>query len=345
MSKIVPLNNRHEGIMIFEVTNGNPNGDPHNDGQPRIDFDTNIGLVSDACIKRKVRNYVATFPPNDTKEHEFNIFFKQGTLLNDTIESSAEASLPTNMAKGSPDHCRSTSDWLCAHYYDNRTFGAVVSTGKTMSGSPFGQICGPIAVSISKSYHPIQIATLSQTRCVATDKKDEAKGRTMCTKHYVSYGLYMCQWFVDGTRAKVTGFDQADYDLFLKALMNLFDHDRSASRGVMIVRGLYDFEHVGQQPPGNAAQNAVEALHGCAPHHRLFETIKVQRTGENESPQSFEDYSLTVDSGWDASGRSARFPGVVLHRLIDPDTDPFADPYAVPKTRTSRLVAANGVSR
>jgi CRISPR-associated protein Csd2 len=311
---------RHDLLILFEVTNGNPNGDPDSGNQPRVDALSQRGLVSDVCLKRKVRNYVDLFPPlSNGKSHK--IFIRQGAVLNREQEKGVKETKETetkDKVKDKSEHARRVKDWLCKEFYDVRTFGAVVSVGdEVMKGSAYGQIRGPVQFTFGQSFDPIVPQEITITRCAVTREEDAAKERTMGQKFIVPYGLYAARCYVSPAFAENTGFDQSDFDLLVEALIHLFDHDRSAARGDMVVRGLFDFEHVGTQDEANAAQNRREAKLGCAHAHELFESIKVDLIDQARMPQSFRDYSVSVDA-WDNQGRSPSFPGVVLHRRVDP---------------------------
>lgn len=325
-----PIAHRHDLLILFEVTNGNPNGDPDSGNQPRVDALSQRGLVSDVCLKRKVRNYVELFPPTSNgKAHK--IFIRQGAVLNreqekaieatreDAVESKSKGKEKDKGKKADPDHARRVKDWLCNEFYDIRTFGAVTSTGnEVMKGSAYGQIRGPVQFTFGQSFHPVAPQEITITRCAVTKEDDASKERTMGQKFIIPYGLYTARCYVSPAFAENTGFDQADFDLLVEALVHLFDHDRSAARGDMVVRGLFDFEHVGTQAHTNAAQNLREARLGCAHAHELFESIGVKLVDDSRMPQSFRDYDVTV-AGWDDKGTSPQFPGVVLHRRVDPN--------------------------
>lgn len=320
-----PIAHRHDILILFEVTNGNPNGDPDAGNQPRVDALSNRGLVSDVCLKRKVRNYVQMFAPEaNGKNHK--IFVQQGAVLNREQEKAIEETRGKvkgkEKGKDQGEHARLVKDWLCNEFYDIRTFGAVVSTGnEVMKGSAYGQVRGPVQFTFGRSFDPIMFQEVTITRCAVTKEDDAAKERTMGQKYIVPYGLYSAKCYVSPAFADNTGFDQADYTLLIEALTHLFDHDRSAARGEMVVRGLFDFEHVGTQAGANADQNRREARLGCAHAHELFESVSVELRDKGKPPQSFTDYRLDLDKGeWDAMGRSPKFPGVVLHRHIAPRT-------------------------
>lgn len=311
-----PITHRHDILILFEVTNGNPNGDPDAGNQPRVDAASGRGLISDVCLKRKVRNYVDLFPPSANGKG-FSILIKQGNILNRKQE---EAEIKTKdqvkekeKAKVKDEHGRLIKDWLCDQYFDIRTFGQVISTGsEVMKGSPHGQIRGPVQFSFGRSFDPITPQEITITRCAVTKEEDAAKERTMGQKYIVPYGLYSAKCYVSPAFARNTGFDQADYALFTEALTHLFDHDRSAARGDMVVRGVFDFEHVGTQAGANAEQNKREAMLGCAHAHELFESIDVKLKDGVAMPQKFADYDVNVTFD------EAKFPGVKLHRRVDP---------------------------
>jgi CRISPR-associated protein Csd2 len=200
--------------------------------------------------------------------------------------------------------------WLCREFYDVRTFGAVLSTGQDiMKGSAFGQVRGPVQFTFGQSYHPITPIEVTITRCAVTKEEDKKKERTMGNKHIVPYALYASKAYVSPPFAERTGFTQDDLDLLFEALREMFTHDRSAARGEMVVRGIYDFEHVGTQHPNNAEQNKKEARLGCYHAHKLFEGIKVTLKKGKSFPECFEDY----DDGKCTWTESNLPKGVLLH--------------------------------
>lgn len=286
-----PLTNRHDFLLFFEVTNGNPNGDPDAGNMPRLDPNTNRGIVSDVCLKRKVRNFVEMFPParKGDQENGFNILVRQGAVLNNEIDKGIKSEETAKAA----NKAEATVKWLCREFFDVRTFGAVLSVGDDiMKGSAYGQVRGPVQFTFGQSLHPITPLEITVTRCAVTKDEDKAKERTMGNKHIVPYALYCAKGYVSPAFAEKFGFTQDDLELLFEALLHMFEHDRSAARGEMVVRGLYDFEHVGTQPPQNADQNKREARLGCAQSHRLFEGVQV-RLGEGKTfPESFADYAV-----------------------------------------------------
>jgi CRISPR-associated protein Csd2 len=203
-----------------------------------------------------------------------------------------------------------TMRWLCREFYDVRTFGGVLSTGDdVMKGSAFGQVRGPVQFTFGQSFHPITPLEITITRCAVTKEADKEKERTMGNKHIVPYALYAAKGYVSPAFAERTGFTQQDLDLLFEALLHMFEHDRSAARGEMVVRGLYDFEHVGTQHENNAEQNRREARLGCAHAHKLFEGIAVKLKEGREFPESFADYDVVCSWSDDKLPK-----GVKLHK-------------------------------
>ncbi len=304
------ITNRHDFLLLFEVTNGNPNGDPDMGNMPRLDPNTNRGLVSDVCLKRKVRNYFTHFAPTAENGRDYRIFIQQGAVLNDLIDEAA----PRATERQNPDENRDAWErealsWLCNRYYDLRAFGAVLATrNKVFKGSAYGQVRGPVQFTFGQSFHSITPLEISITRCAATNAQEKAEAeeqnaqqggsgqnRTMGNKHIVPYALYAAKGYVSPAFAEKTSFTDADLDLLFQALLQMFEHDRSAARGEMIVRGLYDFEHCGTQHPKNAEQNKREARLGCAHAHKLIEGIKVSLKDGKTFPESFADYDVKCE--------------------------------------------------
>lgn len=307
------LTNRHDFLLLFEVCNGNPNGDPDAGNMPRIDPNTNKGIVTDVCLKRKIRNYVSEFAKdnNSPNGNKYNIFIRQGAVLNDEIKKGVEAAEQAIGQKAEDeDKAREAMKWLCREFFDIRAFGAVISTGeKPMKGSAFGQVRGPVQLTFGQSVHEITPLEITITRCAVTKKEDEAKERTMGNKHIVPYALYTAKGYVSPAFAEKTGFTKADLRILFEALQYMFEHDRSASRGEMIVRGLYDFEHIGTQGDSNPVQNQREARLGCAHAHKLFEGIQVRLKQGIQFPSCFEDYDIVCK--WDTEPLPN---GVILHK-------------------------------
>lgn len=307
------LTNRHDFLLLFEVTNGNPNGDPDAGNLPRLDPNTNRGIVSDVCEKRKVRNFVDMFPPPRSSDtaNGFRILIKQGNVI-ETEQNRAENAVKAAGSIAGESLPERIKNWLCREFYDVRTFGCVLSTGSdVMKGSAFGQVRGPVQITFAQSLHAItpleQAISVCVARTEASGKKDKppteeeiAKNAIAQTgiqgrKHIVPYALYAAKGYISPAFAEKTGFTDADLELLFQALLNMFEHDRSASRGEMIVRGLYDFEHVGTQHPNNAGQNKREARLGCAHAHKLLEGIKVTLRDGKTFPESFADYDVKCE--------------------------------------------------
>lgn len=271
-----PIKNRYEFVMLYDVENGNPNGDPDAGNMPRIDAETGFGLVTDVCLKRKVRNYVE-LKKGDASG--YRIYVKEGIPLN---ENHKEAYLAVELEPGkkaSVNKVNEARQWLCKNFYDIRTFGAVMNTG-----DPCGQVRGPIQINFSRSLDPIVQQEVTITRQTVTRIEDIEKERTMGRKHIVPYGLYRAEGYVSAKLAndekKGTGFSDEDLELFWEALLNLFEHDHSAARGKMATRKLIVFEH--------------ESELGNAPAHELFELVKAEKKAEANPPRSFTDYQVTI---------------------------------------------------
>lgn len=266
------IKNRIDFVYMFDVQDGNPNGDPDAGNLPRIDAETGMGLVTDVCLKRKVRNYVQVARGC---QEGYDIFIKEKAVLNTLIDKAHD----DTDVKNSNDKTEAARRFMCKNYYDIRTFGAVMSTGKNA-----GQVRGPIQFTFARSVDPITYAEHSITRmAVATEKEAEKQGgdnRTMGRKATVPYGLYVCHGFISANLAKQTGFSEEDLSLFWEALKNMFDMDRSAARGLMSAQKLIAFKHNSEL--------------GNAPANKLFDLVKVQRLC-NDAPRSFKDYSVTVD--------------------------------------------------
>jgi CRISPR-associated protein Csd2 len=312
-----PLTNRHDLLILFEVTNGNPNGDPDSGNMPRVDPSTSLGLVSDVCLKRKIRNFVQLFPPSANGKG-YDILIQQGAVIERSQQAGIKATDKPDNAADKRSHAERVKDWICRHFYDVRAFGQVISTGDSvMKGSTYGQIRGPVQFTFGRSFHPVLPVEITITRCAVTKEADAAKERTMGQKHIVPYALYAAKCYLSPPFAEQTGFDQKDYEILIEAMTHMFDHDRSAARGDMVVRGLFDFEHVGTQSDVNADQNKREARLGCAHAHQLFETIKVELREGVAQPASFANYSVTFD--FDAKEFKNKFKGVKPHIHVNPN--------------------------
>ncbi len=270
------LANRYEFVLLFDVENGNPNGDPDAGNMPRFDPGTGHGLVTDVCLKRKIRNHVAL-----TKEgaEGFNIYVQEKAVLNLTNEMAYKAFELKSEAKKLPknvEDAQKVTGWMCANFYDIRSFGAVMTTEVNC-----GQVRGPVQLAFAKSVEPILSQEISITRMAVTKKEDLEKERTMGRKHIVPYGLYVAQGFVSAPLAEKTGFSEDDLGLLWNALINMFEHDRSAARGIMSSQKLFVFKH--RDKLGNA------------PAHKLFDLIDIKRKEGSEGPaRSFKDYTVTV---------------------------------------------------
>jgi CRISPR-associated protein Csd2 len=287
---------RYDFVFLFDVRNGNPNGDPDAGNMPRLDPETGRGLVTDVALKRKIRNYVA-LARGDAPG--FDIYMQERAVLNLAHRRGYAALNLTSEPKKLPKDeakARELTRWMCDNYFDIRTFGAVMSTEVNA-----GQVRGPVQLTFAESADPIVPMEISITRSSVTNEKDALQNdRTMGRKHIVPYGLYRAHGFVSGRLAndakKGTGFSEDDLALLWEALANMFDHDRAAARGEMTARGLIVFEH--------------ESDLGNAPAHSLLQRVAVARSnGAAGPPRAFADYAVTVDD--------ADLPfGITLRRLI-----------------------------
>lgn len=272
-----PIKNRYEFTVIFDVENGNPNGDPDAGNMPRIDPETSAGLVTDVCLKRKIRNFVEIFKED---EPYYNILVKPDKALNTKFTEAYEAIGEKTGQKGkNPEAVRAARDYICQNYFDVRTFGAVMSTGN----DPCGIVRGPVQISFAKSVDPIFTQDITITRQARTTEDKRDTGETeMGRKSIVPYGLYRADGYVSAMLAqKITKFSEEDLELLWNAIINMFEHDRSAARGKMCVRKLYVFKH--------------DSLLGNAPANVLFDKIVIGKKDGVEVPRSFNDYEITVD--------------------------------------------------
>lgn len=271
-----PIDKRYEFVMFFDVENGNPNGDPDAGNMPRIDAETSHGIVTDVCLKRKVRNFVE-LSKNDSPG--YRIFMKEGSVLNNTQKEAYINHNIEQISKKLPvkeDESRKITRFMCDNFYDIRTFGAVMTTEVNC-----GQVRGPVQFAFAKSLDTIVQQEVTITRMAVTNSKDADKERTMGRKHIVPYGLYRAEGFVSAPLAEKTGFGEDDLELLWQALINLFEHDRSAARGKMATRKLVVFEH--------------ECKMGNAPAHRLFDLITSERIDSSNPPRAFSDYEIHID--------------------------------------------------
>ena len=266
------INNRIDFVYLFDVQDGNPNGDPDAGNLPRVDAETGMGLVTDVCLKRKLRNYVQGAKG---LSGGYDIFIKEKAVLNSEIDKAHD----DEDVKKAKDKTAAARLFMCKNYYDIRTFGAVMSTGKNA-----GQVRGPIQFTFARSIDPIATAEHSITRmAVATEKEAEKQNgdnRTMGRKATVPYGLYVCHGFISASLAKQTGFSEEDLKLFFEALKNMFDVDRSAARGLMSAQKLIVFRH--------------DSVLGNAPANKLFDLVKIKKNTE-AAPRSFSDYVVSID--------------------------------------------------
>ncbi len=276
--------NRYDFALLFDVTDGNPNGDPDAGNLPRIDPETGQGLVTDVCLKRKIRNYVGLI---HKEQPPYEIYVKEKAVLNNQHARAYEAKgidLKKRKTKGADKAAedRSLTEWMCQNFYDIRTFGAVMTTETNC-----GQVRGPIQFALGRSIDPIVSQEHAVTRCAVTTEreaeKQEGDNRTMGRKFTVPYGLYRCHGFVNPHLAEQTGFSDDDLELFKKSMEQMFEFDRSAARGQMAARACYVFRH--ESPLGNA------------PAHTLFELLKIEPLGESDSPaRCFDDYRKRITS-------------------------------------------------
>jgi CRISPR-associated protein Csd2 len=303
------ITNRYEFMLLFDCENGNPNGDPDSGNAPRVDPEDGHGLVSDVALKRRLRNYVQT-----TGEA---IFVQHGTNLNRPIFQAREANGGGAATTAAVAGARK---WMCDNFFDVRTFGAVMSTGANA-----GQVRGPVQITFARSVNPIFAAEFSITRgAVAEDVKNaktladfetweasqpEDKLRTMGRKSLIPYGLYVAKGFISAHLAAQTGFSDSDLKLLLESLLNMYDHDRSASKGLMASRRLIVFKHVGTDT--DTEQRKRQAMLGCAPAHRLLDlgekledgkVVTIERIDPTVPPRAFSHYRVTVDSSRLPSG-------------------------------------------
>lgn len=330
MSTDKNLANRYDFVLIFDVKDGNPNGDPDAGNMPRLDAESGHGLVTDVSLKRKVRNFVGLVKEQDEREpvdgeKRFEIYVREKAILNhqnqraysalnlavapeepaqeaiETVANDAKKKKPAKeKRKGSADEVGQARKWMCQNFFDVRTFGAVMSIGVNC-----GQVRGPVQLTFARSVEPIVSLEHSITRmAVATEaeaEKQQGDNRTMGRKHTVPYGVYVAHGFVSSFLAKQTGFGDADLELVFQALTQMFEHDRSAARGEMSTRGLYVFKH--------------DSELGNAPAYALFERLQVKPKESGAVARSFDAYSVAFDGQSLAVGQSVQpAAGVTLTR-------------------------------
>ena len=329
MSTDKSLAHRYDFVLVFDVRDGNPNGDPDAGNMPRLDAESGHGLVTDVSLKRKVRNFVGLVKEQDERapadgEKRFEIYVREKAILNlqheraysalnlavtpeeqapEATENEATDTKKKKPAKdkrkGSADDVSQARQWMCQNFFDVRTFGAVMSTGVNC-----GQVRGPVQLTFARSVEPIVALEHSITRMAVTNEKDQAEdgdNRTMGRKHTVPYGVYVAHGFVSSFLAKQTGFGEDDLELVFQALSQMFEHDRSAARGEMSTRGLYVFKH--------------DSELGNAPAHALFDRLQVTPKEPGAVARSFDAYSVAFDGQSLAVGQSLQpAPGVTLTR-------------------------------
>lgn len=284
MSEIIK--NRYEFVILFDVENGNPNGDPDAGNMPRIDPETGLGLVTDVCLKRKIRNYVEL-----VKEGEvgYRIYIKNNVPLNRSDNEAFEA-LDINeqnikdKKKSDPNTDEKVRDWMCKNFFDIRTFGAVMTTfSKNAYNLNCGQLRGPVQLGFAKSVEPVVPQEVTITRVAITTEKDaEEKKTEFGNKYIIPYALYRCEGYISANLArKSTGFSEDDLSLLWQAIVNMFEHDHAAGRGKMVVRELIVFKH--------------DCELGCAPSHKLFDLVSVARNNpENGPARAYTDYTISI---------------------------------------------------
>ncbi len=272
------IKNRYEFVMLFDVENGNPNGDPDAGNMPRTDPETGYGIVTDVCLKRKIRNFVEIYKEG---EAGFGILIKADKPLNAKFTEAYEAcGLKTKQKGKDVDNVKTAQEYICKNYYDVRTFGAVMSTGD----DPCGIVRGPVQINFARSVDPVYVQDITITRQARTTEDRQSTGNTeMGKKSIVSYGLYRAEGYVSAMLAqKVTGFSEDDLELLWSAIKNMFENDHSAARGKMCLRKLYVFRH--------------DSALGNAPSHELFDKITVTKKENKMAPRCFSDYEIVIDA-------------------------------------------------
>ena len=277
-----PIKNRYDFVILFDVENGNPNGDPDAGNMPRVDPETGYGLVTDVCLKRKIRNYVETLKEDAPG---YRIYIKDGTPLNRSDnEASAALGIKEDLKaakKADPGIDRKLQQYMCESYFDIRTFGAVMTTF-VKGALNCGQVRGPVQLTFARSIDPVVPQEVTITRVAITTEADaENKGTEMGRKHIIPYALYRAEGYVSANLArKTTGFSEEDLQLLWQAILNMFENDHSAARGKMAVRELIVFKHASEL--------------GNAPAYKLFDAVQVQRKADVIAPRSYHDYTVSV---------------------------------------------------
>lgn len=267
-----PIKNRYEFVLLFDVENGNPNGDPDMGNMPRVDPQTGHGIVTDVCLKRKVRDYIELVKGDVPG---YDIYVKSGVVLNNQHKKAYDY-LGIEPSKKKPTDSRLT-EFMCQNFFDIRTFGAVMTTDINC-----GQVRGPVQINFARSIDPIFQQEVTITRQAVTNEKDIEKGQTMGKKQIVPYALYRAEGYISAHLAqKTTGFSEDDLELFWEGLVNMFEHDHSASRGKLSARKLVVFKH--------------DTALGCCQSHTLFDKVKVERLSGDLPPRTFGDYRVTID--------------------------------------------------
>lgn len=270
------INNRYDFIMIFDVENGNPNGDPDAGNSPRVDSESGLGYITDVCLKRKIRNYVGLHKED---EPGYNILIKPDKYLNAKFTDAYKSENLKLKQKGkNAEDVKIARDYMCKNYFDVRAFGAVMSTGD----DPCGIVRGPVQINFARSVSPINSQDVTITRQARTTEKAQETGNTeIGHKSIIPYALYRCEGYISAALAqKLTGLDDNDVDLIWKAIINMFEEDHSAARGKMCMRKLYVFKH--------------ENFLGNCPSHILFDKVKISQKSI-EAPRRFTDYEIAVD--------------------------------------------------
>ena len=268
------MKNRYDFVIIFDVENGNPNGDPDAGNMPRTDPETGHGIVTDVCLKRKIRNYVELVKED---AEPYKIFIKE--VLNPKMKVAYDrCGIKSEKGKQKSEDIKAAQDFMCKNYYDIRAFGAVMSTGD----HPCGVVRGPIQLNFAQSIDPVVPQDITITRMARTDEKRAETGETeMGKKNFIPYALYKAEGFISAALAEKTGFSEEDLELFWEAIINMFEHDRSAARGKMIMHKLIVFKH--------------ESVLGNEHSHKLLQKVKITKKENVVTPRNIEDYQISID--------------------------------------------------
>jgi len=293
-----PIKNRYEFVFLFDVENGNPNGDPDAGNMPRVDPETGYGIVTDVCLKRKIRNYIESVKAD---EPGYGIYIKENVPLNRSDKKAFEylgldETKVKELKKSDAQLDMKIRDFMCMNFFDIRTFGAVMTTFVKATLN-CGQVRGPVQLGFARSIDPVVPQELTITRVAITTEADaEKKGTEMGRKYIVPYGLYRCEGYISANLArKTTGFSEEDLNHLWKAIINMFDFDHSAARGKMAVRELIVFKH--------------DSEFGNAPAYKLFDTVRVERIDKTRPARAYSDYRISIDE-------SAIPDGVTVTRMI-----------------------------